>query len=110
MGAAGRARQLSTPYQIGDEQCNDAGGDPTAATNFSSTASRPQLAQYILHGLGHGFRIGSQHGSAPLQRAGYNLQCPEPAIVPEYLSNELKLNRVVKLTDMHGNKADKYTL
>lgn len=57
-----------------------------------------RFAQYILHGLEHGFRIGFQHGKAPLQQAGYNLQCPEPSIVSEYLSNELKLNRVIKLT------------
>ena len=63
-----------------------------------------RFAQYILNGLEHGFRIGFQHGKAPLQQAGYNLQCPEPSIVSEYLSNELKLNCVIKLTKIEAKQ------
>ena len=51
-----------------------------------------RFAEYILNGLVRGFRIGFQHGRASLHPAGYYMQCPEPAIVSEYLSNELKLN------------------
>ncbi len=101
-GAAGRARQLSTPYQIGDEQYNDTMMQVETpvklpiweAACMHALAQHPDqwFAQYILNGLWHCFRIGFQHGRAPLQQAGYNLQCPEPTIVSEYLSYELKLN------------------
>lgn len=51
-----------------------------------------------------GFQIGFQYGRASLQQAGYNMHCPETAIVPEYLSNELKLNWVIKLSKLEASQ------
>lgn len=57
----------------------------------------PCLAEYIVNVLVHSFRIGFQHGRAPLQQAGYNSQCPDPTIVSDYL-----MNQIIKLTDLEA--------
>ena len=79
-GAAGRAIQLLTPYRVGNEQST-----VKLPIWDVALAQHPnqRFVQYILNGLHveHGFRISFQHGKAPLQQAGYNLQCPEPTIV-----------------------------
>ena len=96
------AWQLTPSLKTSNELCNDACGDPSEATIAFLEAALAQhpdahFVKYILNGLVHILRIGFQHGRTNLQQVGYNMWCPEPAIISEYLSNELKLNWVIKL-------------
>ena len=58
------------------------------------------FAQYIIQGLSQGFRIGYQHKTSSLKPAKYNIlsASQHPDVVSSYLHEELRLNRVVRMS------------
>ena len=72
----------------------------------AALASHPdqRFAEFIIDGLGQGFRIGFQHGKATLWQEGTNMHCPDHTVVSEYLATEVKLNRVVKMSRLEASR------
>ena len=64
-----------------------------------------EFARYILDGLEQGFRIGFSYDKAILRQVGRNMPCSNSEVVDEYLSEELKLNRLVRLSGAEATKA-----
>ena len=64
-----------------------------------------EFAKYILDGLAQGFRIGFCYDKAVLRQSGRIMPCPNPEVVDQYLSEELRLNRIVKLTKEEAARA-----
>ena len=63
-----------------------------------------QFAHYILKGLVEGFRIGFQYKHAHLKQRSSNLVVKDPLVVSEYLDTELRLNRLVKLSEKEAEE------
>lgn len=66
----------------------------------SALARHPDqtFAKYILDGLEQGFRIGFKYDKAVLKKVSRNMPCPNPEVVDDYLAEELKLNRIIRLS------------
>ena len=65
-----------------------------------------QFAHYILKGLGEGFRTGFQYKHAHLKQCSSNLVMKDPLVVSEYLDTELRLNRLVKLSEKEAEEIE----
>ena len=67
------------------------------------------FVDYILTGIRTGFRIGFNR-SQDLEQATSNMYCHDPSLVSNYLSHELLLHRMWKLSslcgliDLHANQ------
>ena len=65
-----------------------------------------QFTNFILKGLSEGFRVGYQYDTAELKQEGKNMPCSNPQVITEYLQNELKANRVVRLSEEEASTAE----
>ena len=74
---------------------------------WAALAAHPaqEFARYILDGFEQGFRIGFSYDKAILRQVGRNMPCSNSEVVDEYLSEELKLNRLVRLSGAEATKA-----
>ena len=71
-----------------------------------SLATHPDqhFVQYILKGLEKGFRIGFQYQQAQLKQCSSNMVIKDPSVVSDYLHTELRLNRLVKLSNKEAGE------
>lgn len=69
-----------------------------------STAPRPTLCAVHFEWPRARIQDWLPAWKGPVTTGWVQLQCPEPSIVSEYLSNELKLNQVIKLTKIEAKQ------
>ena len=61
------------------------------------------FASFVLKGLEEGFRIGFNHREAKLQSCNRNMPCEVPEVVTDYLLQELRLGRLIRLSEAEAN-------